>query len=188
MTVMQRALKWAHGIDTLNGWLGRLLCWLTLAMVLIGAYNAIARYLGRSLGLNLSSNAYLEFQWYLFSILFLLGSAYTLRQNAHVRVDVLFGRLSERAQAWVNLAGTILFLIPFCVVMLWVSWPPVRNSWQILEMSPDPGGLPRYPIKTVIPIAFLLILAQGISELIKHIAFLRGITREDIPHYQRVEQ
>jgi TRAP-type mannitol/chloroaromatic compound transport system permease small subunit len=167
-------LHMARLIDRLNERLGRGVAWLTLAMVLIGAFNAVARYLGRYIGVNLSSNAYIELQWYLFSLVFLLGGAYTLRHNAHVRVDVIYGRLSNRARAWINLLGTLIFLIPFALFGLWVSWPSVRNSWAVLEDSPDPGGLPRYPIKTAILVAFALLLVQGIAEAVKHVAVLRG--------------
>ena len=161
-------------IDRLNERLGRFVCWLTLAMVLIASYNSVARYLGRFIGRNLTSNALLETQWYLFSVVFLLGAAYTLRRDGHVRVDVIYDRLGARARAWINLVGGIVFLLPFCAVMVWATWKPVRSSWAIREMSPDPGGLPRYPIKTLIPIAFLLLILQGISEVVKHARFLRG--------------
>ena len=181
---MQKLLSIAARIDRLNERIGRFACWLTLLMVLVGSYNAIARYAGRAWGMNLTTNALLEVQWYLFSAVFLLGAAYTLRRNAHVRVDVLFGRLSPRTQAWIELLGTLLFLIPFCLVMLWVSWAPVRNSWAILEMSPDPGGLPRYPIKTLIPIAFSLLLLQGLSDAVKQWAFLKGRLQASLDDYQ----
>ena len=171
---MQRWLRLASGIDRFNEWTGRSLYWLTLAMVLIGSFNAIVRYLDRYTGLSLSSNTYIELQWYLFSLVFLLGAAYTLKHNAHVRVDVYYGRLSARGKAWVDLLGTVLLLLPFCVLMLWAAWPVVRESWSLLEVSPDPGGLPRYPIKTVIPIAFLLLMVQGGAMLIRQIAILRG--------------
>jgi len=173
---MQRWLRLAHGIDRFSERTGRLLYWLTLVMVVIGSFNAIARYLDRYTGLSLSSNTYIELQWYLFSLLFLLGGAYTLKHNAHVRVDVLYSRLSPKGKAWVDLGGTVLFLIPFCVLMLWVSWPMVANSWAVHEISPDPGGLPRYPIKTAIPLAFVLLMIQGVAMLIKQVAILRGIS------------
>lgn len=165
-------------IDQVSEWLGRAVAWLTLVMILIGAFNAIVRYLGRYIGWNLSSNAYLELQWYLFSLIFLLGASHTLRRDAHVRVDVIYGRLSGRAKAWIDLIGTLVFLIPFSVFGLWVSWPSVRNSWRIFEGSPDPGGLPRYPIKTVILIAFALLIAQGVSEAIKAARRLSGAEPE----------
>jgi TRAP-type mannitol/chloroaromatic compound transport system permease small subunit len=169
---MDRLLAIARGIDRLNGWVGRGARWLTLAMVLVGAFNAVARYTDPLTGWGLSSNAYIEGQWYLFSLVFLLGAAYTLREDEHVRVDVLYERLSPRGRAWINLAGTVLFLMPFCVVMLWVTWPAVQTSWQLLEQSPDPGGLPRYPIKAVVLVAFALLLLQGVAMAIKQVAVL----------------
>lgn len=169
---MDRLLAIARGIDRLNGGVGRVARWLTLAMVLVGAFNAVARYTDPLTGWGLSSNAYIEGQWYLFSLVFLLGAAYTLREDEHVRVDVLYERLSPRGRAWINLAGTVLFLMPFCVVMLWVTWPAVQTSWQLLEQSPDPGGLPRYPIKAVVLVAFVLLLLQGVAMAIKQVAVL----------------
>jgi TRAP-type mannitol/chloroaromatic compound transport system permease small subunit len=175
---MQRWLAIARTIDRVTDWVGRSVSWLVLAMVMIGAYNAVARYLGRFLGVNLSSNLYLELQWYLFSILFLLGAAYALRHNVHVRVDVLSSRLALKWRSWINILGTVLFLIPFSVLALWLSWPSVRNSWAVREASPDPGGLARYPLKTVILICFALLVLQGMAELIKEIAKLRGVLDE----------
>lgn len=168
-------LRLARAIDRLTGWIGRGVAWLTLAMVLIGAFNAVARYAGRFLGVSLSSNAWIELQWYLFSVIFLLGAAYTLREDAHVRVDVLFAQFSERLQAWINILGVLLLLLPFSVFMLWVSLPAVRNSWRIREGSPDPGGLARWPLKTLVLLCFGLLLLQGIAELIKQVARLRAL-------------
>lgn len=161
-TQVPKLSGWCRAIDAVNAWLGRAVSVLVVAVTLIGAANAVLRYLGRFAGQSLSSNAWLEFQWYLFALVFLLGAAVTLRDDAHVRVDVFLHRLSPRGRAWVNLLGTLLFLIPFCVMMLWVSWNPVWNSWSIREGSPDPGGLPRWPIKAMIPVAFLLLMAQGL--------------------------
>ncbi len=172
-TQMQRWLALAHGIDRLNLAIGRAIAWLAPIMIAIGAYNAVARYLGRSIGWNLSSNAYIELQWYLFSALFLLGAAATLADDAHVRVDVLYGRLSERAQAWINLLGTIFLMLPFCVTGLVLSWAPVRSSWRILEGSPDPGGLPRYPLKSLILVAFALLILQGFSWVVQNLDKVR---------------
>lgn len=171
-------LRIAHLIDRLNERIGRLVYWLTLFMVLIGSFNALVRYVDRFTGLGLSSNTYIELQWYMYSLVFLLAAAYTLRHNAHVRVDVLFMRVGPRGRAWINLMGTLTFLLPFCVFVMWTSWPTVSNSWAVLEMSPDPGGLPRYPIKTAIPIAFFLLFLQGVSMAVKQIALLRGLVTE----------
>lgn len=177
---MQRLLRLARGIDRFSEYTGRFVYWLTLAMVLIGAYNAIARYTDRYTGLGLSSNTWLELQWYLFSLVFLLGAAYGLKHDVHVRVDVLYERLSERGRAWINLLGTVLFLLPFSVLMLVTSWPMVRNSWAVWEQSADPGGLPRYPIKTIIPLAFVLLIVQGVSLAVKQIAVLRPPARDEL--------
>lgn len=173
---MQFLLKAARWIDQLNEWLGRLTFALMLVMFVLGAYNAITRYLGRFIGQNLSSNLYIEAQWYLFSLIFLLGAAYVLKQNAHVRVDIIYSRLSRRGKAWVDLFGALLLLLPMCVVVLIYSFPAVINSWQVLEQSSDPNGLPRYPLKTFILVAFFLIALQGIAEAIKQVAILRGVT------------
>ncbi|MCA9726755.1 MAG: TRAP transporter small permease subunit [Candidatus Eisenbacteria bacterium] len=185
---MSRWLAVARRIDAFNDALGRGVCWLAVVMIAVGAFNAVARYLGRFLGAQLSSNALLELQWYLFSLLFLLGAAYTLRHDGHVRVDVLFGRSRPRTQAWIDLLGTLLFLLPFCGLMLRLSWPAVRNSWRVAEGSPDPGGLARYPIKSAILVAFLLLGLQGISILIHRIAFLRGDLAESSAQADEVEE
>lgn len=171
MKVLERL---SAAIDGLNERIGAAIRWLTLAMVLIGAYNAIARYLTRYTALSLSSNAYLDLQWYFFSLVFLLGAAYGLRHDVHVRVDVLYSRLGHTARTWIDLVGTLLFLLPFSVVMLWMAWPAVRNSWQIREVSPDPGGLPRYPIKAVILVSFALLFLQGVSQATKLVGALLG--------------
>lgn len=173
---MRRSLRVAAGIDRVTDRIGRAVAWLLLLMTGVGAFNAVGRYAGRFLGVNLSSNAYIELQWYLFSVVFLVAAAYALERDAHVRVDVLYGHLSERARAWIDLIGTTLLLIPFSVFVLWMSWPSVRNSWLIREQSPDPGGLPRYPIKAVILVGFVLLLVQGIAQLIKTANKLRSAT------------
>lgn len=170
---MRRGLRMARAIDQLSGRVGAGVAWLTLAMIVLGAFNAVARYVNR-LGFDLASNAYIEAQWYLFSVVFLLGAAVTLRDDAHVRVDVVYGRLGERARTWIDLVGTLAFLIPFSVLALVVSWPAVANSWKILEGSPDPGGLPRYPIKSLILVAFVLVILQGVAQAIRCVSRLRG--------------
>lgn len=175
---MSLLLRLSRIVDRLSERIGVLIGWMTLAMILIGAYNAIVRYAGRFAGWKLSSNAYIELQWYLFSLVFLLGASYALRHDVHVRVDVLYGRLSRRKKAWINVLGTLLFLFPCCVAVLWFSWPAIHNSWSVMEQSPDPGGLPRYPIKSVILVAFVLLFLQGVAELIKNIAFLAGATEQ----------
>jgi len=176
---MKSLLAFSRGVDRVNGAIGRCTSLLAVAMVLLGSWNALARYLGRFIGTDLSSNAFIETQWYMFSLLFLLGGAWTLQRDEHVRVDVLYGRASPRTKAWIDLAGTVLFLLPFCGWAIWMSWPAVLNSWAVMEMSPDPGGLPRYPLKAAIPLAFALVALQGLSWFIRNVALLRGIELDD---------
>ncbi|MEO1400926.1 MAG: TRAP transporter small permease subunit [Cyanobacteria bacterium J06635_1] len=169
---MRFLLRLSRWIDRLSEAMGWLTLGLTLVMVAVGAYNAIARYLGRFINVNLSSNLYIEVQWYLFSLIFLLGAGYVLKRNDHVRVDIFYTRLSRKGKAWVNLLGGIFLLLPLCLVILNYSLPSVINSWQILEKSSDPSGLPRYPIKSAVIVAFFLLALQGISEIIKNVAIL----------------
>ena len=171
MLFLRRLAGW---IDGLNDKIGAAIRWLVLIMVLVGAINAVVRYSARGLGLSLNLTPATELQWYLFSIIFLLGAAYGLKQDVHVRVDVMYERLSRRGRAWIDLVGSLVFLVPFSILMLWVSWPPVRNSWQVREMSPDPGGLPRYPIKTLILISFALLVLQALSQILKQVEVIRG--------------
>ena len=168
---MRKLLQLSRFIDTVNEWIGRLSYWLVLFMVLVGVWNVVGRYLGKLVGYNLTSNALIEIQWYLFDLVFLLGGAYALKHNEHVRVDIFYKDLSPRRQTLVNFVGSI-FLIIFCAWVIWFSWGTVLNSWKIWEMSGDPGGLPRYPIKSFIIIGLLLLIFQGISEAIKNWAIL----------------
>lgn len=177
---MQGLLRVSFAIDRLNRRIGGLVAWLTLAMVLVGSFNAVVRYLDRRVGMQLSSNAYIELQWYLFSLVFLLGAPFVLRANAHVRVDVIYGRLSARAQAWIDLFGGLLFLLPFSAFALWMSIPAVRDSIGVWEDSPDPGGLRRWPIKAAVLPAFALLWLQGLSEGIKRLAIIAGRSREEV--------
>ncbi len=171
---MEKLLKVARIIDRSIAVIGKSTAWLVLVMVLIGCWNVVGRYLGRLVGQNMASNSLLESQWYLFDLVFLLGAAYTLQKNDHVRVDIFYKSLPDRQRAWINLLGTCLFLFPFCGLVIFYSWESVLNSWQIWEGSPDPGGLPRYPIKTMIIVGFLLLIFQGISEAIKNLAIAIG--------------
>lgn len=177
---MERLLRLSNLIDTFNQWVGRLIYWLVLLMVLIGVWNVVGRYLGRFLGQNLTSNGLIETQWYLFDLIFLLGAAYALKHDEHVRVDIFYKGWSSKQKALANLLGIVFFLIPFCILVIYFSWDTVVNSWRILEVSPDPDGLPRYPIKTVIIVSFVLLILQGISEAIKSWAIFTGkLTEED---------
>ncbi len=156
-------------IDALNERVGRFAYWLVLVVALVSAGNAVVRY-----GFGESSNAWLEIQWYLFAGIFLLGAGYTLKHNGHVRIDVIYGRLSPRAQAVIDLIGGVLFLLPVTLLIMWLSWTGFADSYAIGEGSPDAGGLLRWPAKLMIPVGFGLLALQGVSEIIKRIAFLAG--------------
>jgi len=171
VAVLLRIARW---IDQLSEALGKVAIYLTLLLVAIGFYNVAARYVGRFIGQNLSSNSFIETQWYIFSVIFFLMFAYNLRHDVNVRVDFLYARWSGRRRTWVDLLGTLLALIPFCLLGIWMTVTPVLFSWQLWEMSPDPGGLPRAPIKTFILVAFGVLLLQAIAQAIKYIAILTG--------------
>ena len=156
-------------IDHAQAKIGKLSAFAIAFMTFLGALNAILRYSSRYIGVNLSSNAYLEAQWYLFAFVFLIGAPYTLSQNRHVRVDVLYGRFSKRTQCLINLVGHVLLLLPFCVFGVWASYHFALDSWSIREMSPDAGGLPRYIVKALIPIAFTLLGLQAVVEILRSI-------------------
>lgn len=176
---LEKLLQISRAIDAVNEWIGRIAYWLVLLMVLVGVWNVIGRYLGRFVGSELTSNALIETQWYLFDLIFLSGAAYALKYNEHVRVDIFYKGWSRRRQALANFIGSILLLIPFCCLIIYYSWATVANSWRIREVSPDPGGLARYPIKSVIIIGFILLFLQGISEAIKNWAVWRNSTEEE---------
>jgi TRAP-type mannitol/chloroaromatic compound transport system permease small subunit len=167
--LMKALLALSRAIDTLNERVGRAVAWLVLATTLVSAANAGMRY-----AFGMSSNAWLELQWYLFAAIFLLAAGYTLKHNGHVRIDILYGHLSERAQAWIDLLGALVFLLPFSLLLVWFSWFGFADAWQHGEMSPDSGGLLRWPVRALIPLGFGLLALQGISESIKRMAFLRG--------------
>ncbi|BBP00511.1 TRAP transporter small permease subunit [Sulfuriferula nivalis] len=160
-------LRFAHAVDALNDRVGRSVKWLILLVTLISAVNALWRYT-----FGESSNAGLEMQWYLFGAVFLLAAGDTLKHNGHVRIDFIYGRLSRRGQLLIDIFGTVLFLLPFCALIIWFSWPMFMLAWQSGEMSPDAGGLLRWPVKLLIPVGFGLLGLQGIAELIKHAAAL----------------
>ncbi|HLQ86637.1 MAG TPA: TRAP transporter small permease subunit [Salinisphaeraceae bacterium] len=172
---MKFLLASARMIDGFGTFVGKIMWWAALGMVLIGVYNVITRYIGQYIGVQLSANVYIEMQTYAFDLIFMLGAAYVLNQDGHVRVDIFYSRLGARAKAWIDIFGTFAFLLPFCVFALYFSFGYVERSWKILEQSPNPGGLPRYPLKSVILITFVMLFLQGLSEAIKNAAFLRGI-------------
>ena len=167
---MTLLLKLSQLIDWLNERIAKGAFWLVLVMTIISSANAIVRFT-----INFSSNGLLEIQWYLFAAIFLLCSPYTLSKNEHVRIDVLSGKLSPRGLAVIDIIGTLFFLLPMVVLILWLSLPLIAESIRIGEMSANAGGLIRWPVKMLLPIGFTLLALQGISELIKRIAFLAGM-------------
>lgn len=165
----------ARVIDRCSQWVGNLAGIGLILMVLVGLFNVLSRFIDKYLETSWSSNSLLELQWYLFSFVFLLAGAYVLSRDEHVRVDLLYGKLSQKKKAIINLLGTLLFLIPFCVIMLWVAVPWFTLSLTTAEMSSDPGGLIRWPVKLLLPVALSLLLLQGLAELMKAIGVLGGV-------------
>lgn len=166
---MDTLLKLARWIDSLNERVGHSVYWLILAAVIISTLNAVSRKL-----FNVSSNAFLEIQWYLFAAVFLLAAGYTLLRNEHVRIDVIAGSLSGKVQIWIDILGTVLFLFPLTLIMLYWSWPYFVISFKGQERSANPGGLLEWPAKLLIPLGFMLLFLQGLAQLIKLIGALQG--------------
>jgi TRAP-type mannitol/chloroaromatic compound transport system permease small subunit len=172
-------------IDRFTELIGGLSTWILLLTIAVGFYNVTARYIGRFVGLKLSSNALIELQWYLFSLMFFVGFAYILKHAANVRVDFLYAHWSEKRKALVDFLGTVFFLIPFCVLGIWVAFGPVLQSWGQLpdgtwgawEISSDADGLPRAPIKTMLIVGLGLLLMQAVSQAIKYLAIFKGYTQ-----------
>jgi TRAP-type mannitol/chloroaromatic compound transport system permease small subunit len=166
---MKILLALARLIDALTERVGRVVIWLVLTATLISAGNAMIRYT-----LGESSNAWLEIQWYLFGAMFLLGAGYTLKHNGHVRIDIFYNRFGPRGQAWIDLVGGLLFLMPMAMLLAWLAWPMFHEAWITQEMSPDAGGLLRWPVKLLLPLGFGLLALQGVAEVIKRIGVLSG--------------
>jgi TRAP-type mannitol/chloroaromatic compound transport system permease small subunit len=166
-------LKLSAGVDALNHQIGRLIRWLVLGSVLISAGNAIIRK-----AFNISSNGFLEIQWYLFAAVFLLGAGFAFMRNVHVRIDFISSKLSKRTNTVIDIAGIVVFLIPLCLIMVWLSWPLFSSALQTGEMSQNAGGLIRWPAYLLMPLGFGLLLIQALSELVKRVAFLRGLRDE----------
>ena len=176
---MRPLLVFSRFVDRVNERFGILADCLVLLSCLISAGNAFSRY-----AFSISSNAWLEIQWYMFGALVMLGASYTLKRNEHVRVDIVYSNLSTRGQIWVDIVGGLLFLLPATIILCYLSWPVFYNSWAGNESSGNAGGLIRWPIKIVLPLGFGLLTLQGISELIKRIAMLTGHMQADL-HYER---
>ena len=174
---MNSLLKFSRLVDALSDLIGKAIIWLILAAVLISAGNAIVRK-----AFNMSSNALLEIQWYLFAAVFMLGAGYAFLKNAHVRIDFLSNRFSARTRNWIDILGILIFLGPLCFMLIKMSWPLFENAWTSGEMSQNAGGLVRWPVYLMIPVGMGLLLLQAISELIKRAAFLRGLVPDPIGH------
>ncbi|MGB8857103.1 MAG: TRAP transporter small permease subunit [Burkholderiales bacterium] len=177
---MESLITFSRLIDRMNERIGRAARWLVLFAVVISAVNAVVRKI-----FNTSSNAFLEIQWYLFAGIFLLCAAYTLYKNEHVRIDVISSRFSPRANAWVDIFGTLVFLLPMAILIMWLSWPIFMSAYHSGEHSSNAGGLLVWPVRLLLPVGFFLLTLQGVSELIKRIAFLMGkIPDPGIKHQQ----
>jgi TRAP-type mannitol/chloroaromatic compound transport system permease small subunit len=176
---MNGLLALSRAIDFANERIGRLVYWCVLVMVLVSAGNATSRY-----ALNMASNAWLELQWYLFAGVFLLCSGYTLLHNEHIRIDVVSSQLSRRAQVWIDVFGIVFFLLPMSLFIMWLSWPVFMNAWNSGEISGSAGGLIRWPARVLVPVGFFLLSAQGFSELIKRVAYLRGLIPDPVEKHK----
>lgn len=177
--MMKMCLALSRAIDRMNGGIAFIAEWLVLLSCLISAGNAFSRY-----AFGISSNAWLEIQWYMFAAVVLLGASYTLKRNEHVRVDIVYANVSTRRQIGIDVFGSIFFLLPATIIMAYLSWPIFYNSWLLGEVSSNAGGLIRWPVKILLPIGFALLTLQGISELIKRVAMLTGDMKADL-HYER---
>ncbi|MCC8428280.1 TRAP transporter small permease subunit [Reyranella aquatilis] len=181
---MRSLLSFSALIDALNEKIGNVCNWLVLLACVVSAGNAMVRYAYDS-----SSNAWLEVQWYMFAVIVMFGASYTMKRNEHVRVDILYMTLSRRGQLWIDILGALFFLLPTCAILAWLSWPFFMQSYNVYEHSSNAGGLLRWPIKLVLPVGFALVALQGISELIKRVAFLNGYAVDSLEaHYERPTQ
>lgn len=178
---MRALLKFSKAIDWLNSQVGKYALWLILAATVVSAVNAVVRK-----AFNFSSNAFLEAQWYLFAATFLLCAAYTLLNGEHVKIDVLYSHWSKRTQIWIDVFGFVVFLLPLCSAVLWFSTPFFLQGFQSGEMSSNVGGLIRWPVYAMMPLGFGLLFLQGLSELIKRLAFLQGLIED--PTHKKVEK
>lgn len=176
---MRALLAFSRAVDWFNAHLAVIANWLVLLAALISAGNAGSRYL-----FSESSNGWLEIQWYMFAGMVLLGAPYTLKMNEHVRVDLVYGMVSERVQIWIDILGGIFFLLPICVIMVYFTWPWFVESWILNESSSNAGGLIRWPVKLLLPLGFALMAIQGISEIIKRVAALEHVIEADF-HYEK---
>jgi TRAP-type mannitol/chloroaromatic compound transport system permease small subunit len=181
-TTMRPLLALSAAIDQLNEKIGYICNWLVLAACVVSAGNAMIRY-----AFGYSSNGWLELQWYMFAVLVMFGASYTFKRNEHVRVEIFYLILSERGQLWLDLVGTLCFLIPSCLLLSYLSWPFFYQSYAVGEISSNAGGLIRWPIKFVVPAGMVMLALQGVSEVIKRIAALQNLVTIDAK-YERPMQ
>lgn len=174
---MQALLQFSRAVDALSARIGQLAMWLILITTFISAGNAIVRKV-----FNTSSNALLEIQWYIFAAVFMLGAGYAFLRNAHVRIDFIASKFTARTRNWIDIGGIVLFLFPLCYMMITLGWPTFENAWVSGEMSSNSGGLIRWPVYALIPLGFALLMLQGASELIKRVAFLKGLGPDALDH------
>ncbi len=167
------ALGYQRGVDRITEFAGTISWFLVLPLVFIGFANVVLRYVGAAVGQRLTTNALLEAQWYLYAVIFLLGFPYILKHHINVRVDFWYTNQTPRRKAWIDFLGHLIGLIPFSLLGIWVSWSATRTSWRINEQSPDPSGLPRAPIKTMVLVGFSLLFLQALAEMVKLVAILR---------------
>ncbi|MCW5680589.1 MAG: TRAP transporter small permease subunit [Xanthobacteraceae bacterium] len=167
---MRALLAISRAIDAVNTYLGRAVSWLIVLAITVSTINAIIRKL-----LNQSSNAWLELQWYLFAAVFLLCASWTLISNEHIRIDIINNTFSKRVRNWIDMIGHVFALVPFCIVMIWTSIPFFLASYRLGERSFSAGGLPQWPAKMLIPVAFTILLVQAFSEIIKRAAIMKGV-------------
>ncbi len=179
---MRWLLEASRVIDAVTEKFGIAANWLVLLACLISAGNATSRYL-----FDASSNAWLEVQWYMFAGIVLLGGPYTLQRNGHVRVDLVYSSVSERTRIWIDILGGLVFLLPICIILVYFTWPWFLDSWRLHEGSQNAGGLIRWPVKLLLPLGFALMALQGLSEIVKRIAALRGVEHADFVYQKPLQ-
>ena len=172
---MRAAFAYQRAADRFAEWTGLISKWVVIPTIVVGLMNVILRYTGQFFQIRLTNNSWVEAQWYLYSLIFLFGFAYILKHQINVRVDFWFAHQPKKRKAWIDFIGHLVGLIPFALIGIWVSVPQVQTSWRLNERSPNAGGLPLAPIKTIIAVAFVLLLIQALAEMVKLIAVLRGV-------------
>ncbi len=188
LVLMRIAFAYQRGADRFAEWTGWISKWVVIPTIVVGLANVILRYTGQFFEVRLTNNSWVEAQWYLYSLIFLFGFAYILKHQINVRVDFWFANQPPKRKAWIDFIGHLIGLIPFAFIGLWVSIPQVQTSWRLNEVSPNAGGLPLAPIKTMIAVAFGLLLIQALAEMVKLVAVLRGVTDLYLEELEKHEQ